>query len=185
MLTQSISTYWSQLKDYIFIFRLIIFYAIWKCAYFLIWRIDWLFDIYNNFVWWFIYSIIDLTQLSLNLLVFNELRVNYDERLIAIENSGGVDIGEPCIGFGVFFTFIALIISWKGFQKKQLWFIPLGLFILHILNIARVTILCFISYHDRSLLEFNHDFTFKIIIYSAIAALWFWWLKIVDKQSST
>lgn len=185
MIAKIINNQWEEYKKYAFILRLAIFFSIWKGTYFFIWRLEVLFQLYKDFVWWFIHRIIDFTKFSLNLFGFKNIRIDYSERLIAIDNSGGIDIGEPCIGLGVFYSFIALAISWKGWNKKLLWFIPLGLLTLHLMNILRVTILCIISYYDRSLLEFNHDFTFKIIIYSTIVGLWFWWLKIVDKQSTT
>ena len=172
-----------DLKSYSFIYRMALYYAIWKALFFVIWRVDWLFHLYNSFVWWFIHRIIDATYIALQIIGYTELRIEYANRLIAIGNSGGVDIGEPCIGFGVFATFLAMVVSWKGFQKSQLWFIPLGLGILHLLNIIRVTTLCILSYENRALLDFNHDYTFKIIIYTAILLLWFWWLKINDKEN--
>ena len=175
----------AQLKQYAFIFRLILFYSFWKGTYFFIWRVDLLFESYNKIVWWFIARIIDLSALSLSFVGFKDLKISYPERLIAIEGSGGVDIGEPCIGLGVFYMFISLVIAWKGIKRNQLWFVPIGLITLHLLNITRVSTLCLLSYYDRALLDFNHDFTFKIIIYSAILGLWFYWIKLTERTLST
>ncbi len=172
------------IKQYAFLLRLILFYFLWKGTYFFIWRVDVLFETYNKTVWWLIARIIDLSALSLDFIGFKDLIIAYPERLIAIKGSGGVDIGEPCIGLGVFYMFISLTVAWKGLKRKQLWFIPVGLLILHLLNIARVSTLCLLSHYNRALLDFNHDFTFKIIIYSAIFGLWMYWIKLIDRSAN-
>lgn len=94
----------------------------------------------------------------------------------------GVWIGEPCNGLKVFGLFSVFIISFKGNLLNKIWFIPLGIFILHIANAIRIAILTIISAEKPQLLDFNHNITFQVIIYSIVFGLWYIW---VNKLSNT
>lgn len=106
----------------------------------------------------------------------------YDEiyRTMGIDGSNGVWIGDSCNGLTLFATFSIFILSWPGPWKKKLWFIPLGILIIHILNIARISALSVIAYHHPEWLDFNHSYTFQAIVYGAIFLLWMWWANRVS-----
>ena len=40
-----------------------------------------------------------------------------------------------------------------------------------------VTALAIIVSYDYELLNFNHDYTFYVIVYGCVFLLWFWWVK--------
>ena len=90
--------------------------------------------------------------------------------------SHGVWIGEPCNGIKVFGLFTIFIISFKGKVINKLWFIPIGILILHCINVIRVAILTYISATNPYILDFNHNITFQLIVYVSMLALWYWWI---------
>ena len=90
--------------------------------------------------------------------------------------SHGVWIGEPCNGIKVFGLFTIFIIAFKGKLIIKLWFIPMGIIILHYLNVIRVALLTYISATNPYILDFNHNITFQIIIYLSMLGLWYWWI---------
>ena len=90
--------------------------------------------------------------------------------------SHGVWIGEPCNGIKVFGLFTIFIFSFKGKVLNKLWFIPLGILILHCINVIRVAILTYISATNPYILDFNHNITFQLIVYVSMLALWYWWI---------
>jgi len=90
--------------------------------------------------------------------------------------SHGVWIGEPCNGIKIFGLFTIFILSFKGELKKKLIFITIGIAILHLLNILRIAFLTYISATNPYILDFNHNITFQLIIYTAILGLWYWWI---------
>ena len=90
--------------------------------------------------------------------------------------SHGVWIGEPCNGIKVFGLFTIFIISFKGKVIDKLWFIPIGILILHCINVIRVAILTYISATNPYILDFNHNITFQLIVYVSMLTLWYWWI---------
>lgn len=91
-------------------------------------------------------------------------------------------IGEPCNGlklFGLFSIFIAAYPSNKWIHK--LWFIPAGILLIHIVNVLRVIGLILVFEHNPNWLDFNHDYTFTIIVYAFIFFLWWIFIKYFGK----
>ena len=90
--------------------------------------------------------------------------------------SHGVWIGEPCNGIKVFGLFTIFIVAFKGKVLNKLWFIPIGIIILHFINVIRVAILTYISATNPYILDFNHNITFQLIVYLSMLGLWYWWI---------
>jgi exosortase family protein XrtF len=97
-------------------------------------------------------------------------------------NNPGVWIGTACNALTLFSLFTIFILAFPGSWKKKLWFIPMGIACIHFINIVRVCALAVIAYKDITLLSFNHTYTFTILVYGFIFALWMWW---VNKYSKT
>lgn len=96
----------------------------------------------------------------------------------------GVRIGDPCNGLNLFGLFSVVLIAFPSFGGKRyginphkLWFIPLGIVLIHTVNVFRVAVLAIIASYNYEALNFNHDVTFKIITYSFIFLLWYVWIK--------
>lgn len=98
-------------------------------------------------------------------------------KILEYKYSHGVWIGEPCNGIKIFGLFAIFILCFKGNIKNKVWFITLGIVIIHILNIIRIAILSYIAAVNPILLNFNHNITFQVLIYGAMFVLWFLWIK--------
>ena len=96
---------------------------------------------------------------------------------IILNSNANVFIGSGCSGLELFLIFAGFIIIFKGNLKYKLWFVPLGLLIILILNIIRITVLAIIFYHSPQYMNFNHKYTFVFIVYGAIFLLWIWWVN--------
>lgn len=94
-----------------------------------------------------------------------------------IVNSAGLIVSEPCNGVSLFVTFAIFIIAFNGTIKNKLWFIPVGILLINVLNILRVVALCLIINYKPHLLEFNHSYTFTFLMYTIIFGLWIIWIK--------
>jgi exosortase family protein XrtF len=95
---------------------------------------------------------------------------------IGVAGTSGVTVGAPCDGIILFALFTVFVLSFPGPWKHRLWFIPTGLVIIHLLNACRVAALAIIVYWNEDWLSFNHDYTFTIIVYAIVLALWWWWI---------
>lgn len=99
------------------------------------------------------------------------------DRLIGIDGASGLWIGDNCNGIALFALFSGFIIAYKGRIKYKLLYIALGILIIQILNIIRVVVLAILDTHSRAWTEFNHTYTFTIVIYACIFLLWMTWVN--------
>jgi len=100
------------------------------------------------------------------------------DRLIGIDGANGLWMGDNCDCIELCALFAGFIIIFPGKWVKKLWFIPLGMLSVFLLNVLRVILLAIMQKNfSPKWLEFNHTYTFTIIVYLFIFCLWFYWLK--------
>jgi len=110
--------------------------------------------------------------------------VNGCEARLVFAGYGGICIGSGCSGLELFILFFGFILLMKGRLKDKLWFVPLGFLAILVLNIIRIIALSAIYYHHPQYLDFNHKYTFVIIVYGAIFGLWVLWVnKFANRKS--
>lgn len=134
----------------------------------------------------FIRIIINSSDFLLHLLGYKTFKILRDSefQVIGIDGSNGVWIGAACNAVTLFFLFSVFVLAYPGHQKSKIWFVPLGIISIHILNILRVSILAMIALYYPTLLDFNHTYTFTFIIYGYIFLLWMIWSnKYADKTT--
>lgn len=127
----------------------------------------------------FIGSIIESADFLVNLLGYKTFKVlqDLDLQVIGLDGATGVWIGSNCNAITLFSLFAVFIIAYPGHQKSKVWFIPLGIIAIHILNIFRVIALMFINLYANEYLNFNHTYTFTFLIYAFIFWLWMVWIN--------
>lgn len=103
------------------------------------------------------------------------------ERVIGIDGTSGLWIGDNCNGMSLFGLFSGFIIAYPGEWWKKLIYIPVGIVLIELMNIIRIISLAILDTHSRAWTEFNHTYTFTIIVYGFIFLLWMFW---VNKFSS-
>jgi len=133
---------------------------------------------YSNLDEWVISHIVAHAKSGLSFLGYHLTETpNMAWNHIAIEGTGGVLIGAPCDGIILFTLFSIFVVAFPGSLKHKLWFIPLGILSIHIVNVMRVIALAVIVSIDESWLSFNHDYTFTILTYAWVFTLWVIWVK--------
>lgn len=106
-----------------------------------------------------------------------------DLQLIGIDGAHPIWIGSPCNAITLFAFFTLFVIAFPGNTKNKLWFIPLGILLIHLANLIRVMGLTLINFYAPEYLDFNHTYTFTIFVYGLIFTLWMWWVNYSLKQS--
>jgi exosortase family protein XrtF len=105
---------------------------------------------------------------------------------VGVDGTHGVLIGVPCNGLSLFALFAGFIIVFPGKILHKLIYIPLGILVVHVLNILRLVGLALIVVYDSESLAFNHKYTFTIIVYACIFLMWVLWVKkFATKSNST
>jgi len=98
-------------------------------------------------------------------------------RTIGVQGGHLLWIGDPCNGVGLFAVFLIFLTAYPGPWKHKIWFGALGLFSIHLINALRVVALCLIVKVDYELLNFNHDYTFYVVVYGWVFLLWAIWVR--------
>ena len=92
-------------------------------------------------------------------------------------------IANECNGLILFVLFAALLILLPGGKINQkLFYLFFGVACIFLLNLIRIVALTIIGIHAPSSLDFNHKYTFTIVVYSFIFFLWIGWGKILKRQ---
>jgi exosortase family protein XrtF len=133
----------------------------------------------------FIGTIISSSDFFLRAIGYKTFSVLQDQdfQIVGIDGSNGVWVGSNCNAITLFTLFSVFIIAYPGNQKDKLWFIPLGIFAIHVLNLLRVIALVLIANSAPQFLDFNHTYTFTFLIYSFIFSLWIIWVNKFSTKS--
>lgn len=86
-------------------------------------------------------------------------------------------IEHGCNGLILMVLFAGFILAFPGPSKVKLWYIPLGIFCIYLINSLRVIGLAVNKIFSNSSFEFNHKYTFTILVYGAIFGFWMYWVN--------
>ncbi|MEN8225083.1 MAG: archaeosortase/exosortase family protein [Bacteroidota bacterium] len=86
-------------------------------------------------------------------------------------------INDSCSGLKQMLQFALLMMLFTGPWKKKIWFIPIGIFIMHLTNLFRVIGLAVVMNNWPQYWDFSHDFIFRPVFYIVIFSLWLIWVE--------
>ncbi len=135
---------------------------------------------YTNWDFDLNYNIVYLSAQLFNFFgieTFIDIESNHVALIKNLSQHQGVWVGDECNGFKLFSIFSIFIIAFPGNIYSKFIFIPIGIMIIHFANILRIMALLLINDYNPSYLDFNHNYTFTILIYGVIFLLWLFWLK--------
>lgn len=104
---------------------------------------------------------------------------------VSIIKDGRVALGvfEGCNSINVMIVFVVFLFAFKGSWKKLAWFLPLGLVLIYIANLARVVLLYYVAEYWRQYFYYIHKYLFTAAIYLIVFILWWWWIEKVSRVS--
>lgn len=95
----------------------------------------------------------------------------------------GLNIVWGCSGIKeVLMTSLIIIVS-RGDYHKKLWYIPLGVIFILLLNYIRLATLTFLIHHHREMFDFFHEIIFRTVMYGGIFLVWLIWTEKVKTKS--
>ena len=151
---------------------LIIVFGLYTCWYFLYKTVIQPLQFVDMFV---INTTISISKWILEL--FNYTVFTGTERVIGVDGTGGLWIGDNCNGITLFALFTWFIVAYKGKIKYKIPYILFGIISIELLNVGRIVGLAILDTISRAWTEFNHTYTFTIIIYGYIFLLWMIWVN--------
>jgi exosortase family protein XrtF len=162
---------------YRFLFNVLVFYILWYLVYEL-----WLHpgDIVDL---WVVRETMNTARHILDILGYTTF--GSDVRLIGIDGTPGLWMGDNCDSIELCAIFTGFIIAFPGMWKHKLWYIPIGCVLITLINVLRIVTLAIIQLHySRKWLDFNHTYTFTILVYGFIFFLWLFWVNKIAKKGN-
>jgi exosortase/archaeosortase family protein len=109
-------------------------------------------------------------------LTFYEFYVKSEARQIWMVD-GCVEISHYCSALKQILQWIFLMILFPGPWKHKLWFIPIGVIALHIINIFRIVFLFILLFHFPEYWDLAHDYVPRPFFYGLIFGMWVIWVE--------
>ena len=91
-----------------------------------------------------------------------------------------VNVFEGCNGINVAIVFISFMAAFGGDRKKIMWFIPLGLVLIHLANLLRVSGLFLVAEYFEQYFYYVHKYAFTASIYVMVFLLWWIWIEKIN-----
>jgi exosortase family protein XrtF len=157
-----------------FLAKAVVLYLLWSIVPLLGWDTD------SQFNDWLTWNIADQSSMILRFLGFNSeatshLSDNTMFNLIRIDGNSMVRIESGCNGLILMAFFLIFIVAYPGPTKKKLWYIPMGLILIHLINLVRVSLLAYGKYVHDANFDFNHKYLYSTVVYLTIFGLWMLW----------
>jgi len=113
----------------------------------------------------------------LRMLGHNVSTRNYNgfDTMLTLDGTDLVWIDSGCTGLTLMALFAGFIVAYPGPLRHKAWFIPVGVLIIYAVNLLRVVVLALNHIRSRSTFDFNHKFTYTLVVYAAIFGLWVLW----------
>jgi exosortase/archaeosortase family protein len=108
---------------------------------------------------------------------YDYMFVDPDRKIIYVPTNSYVKVNHGCSGLKQFLQWIVLMTFFPGPWKKKLWFIPLGLIIIHLVNIFRISGLSVVVIYWPQHWHFIHDYVYRPFFYVVMFGLWVWWVE--------
>jgi exosortase/archaeosortase family protein len=146
------------------------------------WRF-WAFDLdyfpFNNLMRQLSQFFVDMvfTQSTWVISHILQIKITTSGHLFTCENNYGIIITDGCSGIKQIMQFALLMLIFPGPWKHKAWFIPLGMFIVHLTNVLRIVLLAIVAEHSPANIEYTHDSWLRIMFYVVIFALWLLWVE--------
>ncbi len=100
-----------------------------------------------------------------------------EDRTFLFENNGFITINHGCSGLKPMLQYLLLMLLFPGPWKHKAWFIPMGLLIVHLTNLFRISGLAVVTITIPEYWDFAHDNLFRPFFYVVIFSLWVWWAE--------
>ncbi|HEY9049456.1 MAG TPA: exosortase family protein XrtF [Ohtaekwangia sp.] len=97
--------------------------------------------------------------------------------LLLHEEKSILAVYEGCNGINTMIIFVAFILAFGPLKRTWLWFVPLGIVIIHLMNLLRIILLFYVSEYMPHFMYFTHKYLFTASLYGVIFLLWLWWIK--------
>ncbi len=116
-------------------------------------------------------SWIDSHILGMDIVLYSKNIIHFNS------NNGVIIIEESCSGFKQMCQVLVLFLLFPGPWKYKLWYIPMGLVSMFLINIVRIVCLSIVIIHWPHQWDFIHMWVLRPFYYLVIFILWVVWVE--------
>lgn len=102
--------------------------------------------------------------------------------VLELPNGFKIEMQFGCSGLQQFLLVIILFLIYPGKWKSKIWYIPVSVVVVHVLNLIRFVAISLYSSYDTAHFSLIHDWIFRPFIYLGIFLLWVIWVELINKK---
>lgn len=87
-----------------------------------------------------------------------------------------LNVFEGCNGVNVMIVFVAFLFAFGGPAGTMALFIPIGLLVIHLVNLLRISLLFYLARTDSAQFYYYHKYFFTATLYLIVFGLWALWV---------
>ncbi len=163
----------------VFVLKLLLVYFLWRCFSLLVGPeaqplnerfVPWLSTAFEGFNDWLKYSLAHGSAWLIGLFGYEPQIIGTS--MVKIQGFSGVNIGNYCLAVELMVLYVALVATYPAPWGFKLGVILGGLAGIHLINMLRVAALNLMTVHLPEYADFNHHFTFRIVVFVVILAIY-------------
>lgn len=176
MATFSFHTLWKDWKEAVyFLCKVVLIYSSWRV-------IRYFGDTNPNFLfggWAALYEFIAQSLAKGTSVILSILGYAHQHfgRTLIIEGTRGIRVENLCAGLPSFFIFSGLILGFGNNWRDKTWYIPLGIFLIYLINLGRILALALFQKYSSKYFDLAHNYFYVFITYALIFILVAFWME--------
>lgn len=176
MLSTSLKAFWSNWKDAVFfVLKIAIVYSSWRV-------LKYLGEADPNFLfgWWeAMYDFFAKRLAEGAAVVLKVFGYGYKQygRVIIVDGTRGILVANLCVGIAAFYIYSGLILAFGNNWRDKLWFVPMGLLFIFVINVFRVVALALVQLHYEQYFKIAHTYVYVVLTYGLIFGLVVIWME--------
>ena len=115
---------------------------------------------------------------AIKILALFGYQYGYDDSLIYLNDEAILEIGTTCDGLSFMILFLSFVLAYPTNNiPGKIIFSVIGIITIHVLNTIRTFLLVLNFTYNTETFEFNHKYTFVLVVYGIILWMWVIWAK--------
>jgi exosortase family protein XrtF len=98
-------------------------------------------------------------------------------RIMRLAGAPGIKVVDGCNGLSVLGLFVGFVVAYPGSVARRMWFIPLGVLVIYVVNVGRLVTLAATQVHWPAGFDFLHDQAITTFLYVVVFGLWVVWVR--------
>jgi len=96
-------------------------------------------------------------------------------RSIELARASGIRIVDGCNGLSTIGLFAGFVLAFPGSTRRRLWFLPFGIAVIYVANVARISLLGGLQVHWPAGFNVVHDLGAPAFFHLIVFGLWVLW----------